>query len=316
MRSPEPTREDVRAGVLPLELRAHLRNLAVRDEVVRGRAIRHARPLRPADGLRAEAPLASDRVFVCGREEIDLLGDRAAGPERVRRLCAARPPLIVLADAVAVPPGLDRAASEAGIVLVTTDTPASRALLVLERFLVRALAPRVRIHGVLMDLHGLGVVLLGESGIGKSECALELISRGHRLVADDAVDIRLIEGELVGEAPELSRYHIEVRGLGIVNARELFGAAAVRDSKRVDLAVELVPLAAAPEGGRLSRGTRRWEVLGVEIPLARLPVAPGRNVAVLLEVAARQELLRQRGRDTGSRLADELEARLRRDGDR
>src|SRR5262247_2173990 len=175
-----------------------------------------------------------------------------------------------------------------------------------------ALAVREVMHGVLMDILGLGVLIVGDSGIGKSECALDLIVRGHRLVADDTVEIRRRSGTiLIGTCPELTRHHMELRGLGLINVKDLFGIASTRSSKRVELVVQLERWDPAREYERLGLDDEFYEILGLRVPLIRMPVAPGRNIAILVEVAARNQLLRSRGHHAARALADRLEATLR-----
>jgi HPr kinase/phosphorylase len=174
------------------------------------------------------------------------------------------------------------------------------------------LAERVVIHGVLMDMLGLGVLIIGESGIGKSECALDLVVRGHRLVADDIVEVRRRgETTLIGACPELTRHHMEVRGLGVINIRDLFGVAAIRTSKRVELVVQLERWDPDREYDRLGLEENRHDILGLKVPLIRMPVAPGRSLAVLVEVAARNQLLRARGLNAARDLTERLEQTLR-----
>ena len=164
-----------------------------------------------------------------------------------------------------------------------------------------------------MDVLGLGVLIAGESGIGKSECALDLIVRGHRLVADDTVEVRRrAETILIGTCPELTRHHMELRGLGVINIKELFGIASTRSSKRVELVVQLERWVPAREYERLGLDDEFYEILGLRVPLIRMPVAPGRNIAILVEVAARNQLLRARGHHAARLLADRLEESLRR----
>ena len=171
-------------------------------------------------------------------------------------------------------------------------------------------------HAVLMDILGLGVLIVGDSGIGKSECALDLIVRGHRLVADDTVEIlRREESMLIGRCPELTRHHMELRGLGVINVKDLFGIASTRSSKRIELVVQLERWDATREYERLGLDDDFFEVLGLRAPLIRMPVAPGRSIAILVEVAARNQLLRSRGhhaaRDLAARHAQPLrETRL------
>jgi HPr kinase/phosphorylase len=162
-----------------------------------------------------------------------------------------------------------------------------------------------------MDILGLGVFIVGESGIGKSECALDLVVRGHRLVADDTVEIRCRgESILIGTCPELTRHHIEIRGLGLLNVTDLFGVSATRSSKRIEFVVQLERWEPGREYDRLGLEGVSTEILGVPVPLVTMPVGPGRNVAMLVEVAARNQILRTRGRHAARLLADKLERRL------
>ncbi len=158
---------------------------------------------------------------------------------------------------------------------------------------------RISFHGVLVDVFGVGVLVIGPSGVGKSECALDLIARGHRLVADDLVVIRKdAAGDLIGSAPELSRYYIEVRGLGLLNVQDLYGAAAVRDFKKVDMLLELVPLDTKDNIDRLGIVVVAKNLLGVSIPHVRVPSWKGRNLTTIIEVAARNQILRWGGKDS------------------
>jgi HPr kinase/phosphorylase len=162
-----------------------------------------------------------------------------------------------------------------------------------------------------MDILGLGTLVIGESGIGKSECALDLVVRGHRLVADDAVELRCrAQSFIIGTCPELTRHHMEIRGLGLINVQDLFGVASTRTSKRVELVVQLERWEPGREYDRLGLDDQFYETLGVRIPMIRMPVAPGRNVAMLVEVAARNQLLRTRGHHAARRLVDRVHAQL------
>ncbi|MGH6692966.1 MAG: HPr(Ser) kinase/phosphatase, partial [Gammaproteobacteria bacterium] len=172
------------------------------------------------------------------------------------------------------------------------------------------LAPSVTIHGTLIDIYGVGVLILGESGVGKSESALELIIRGHRLVSDDTVTVRRVGAVLNGTGADVSRYHMELRGLGIINIKDLYGVAAVRERKDVDLVVKLDPWQEDKEYDRLGLDERTYALLGVEVPFVEMPVGPGRNLSILLEVAARHHLLKRKGyhaaRDLAGRIHDAL----------
>jgi HPr kinase/phosphorylase len=155
------------------------------------------------------------------------------------------------------------------------------------------------------------VLIVGDSGIGKSECALDLVVRGHRLVADDAVEVRRRgETDLIGTCPELTRHHMEVRGLGVINIRDLFGVASTRSSKRMELVVQLERWDPSREYDRLGLDENVYELFGVRIPLVKLPVAPGRNLAILVEVAARNQLLRARGTHAARELVSRMERQL------
>jgi HPr kinase/phosphorylase len=203
-------------------------------------------------------------------------------------------------------------AERAGVPVLKTPVVTPTAIAKLTSLLEDSLAERTVLHAVLMDILGLGVLIVGESGIGKSECALDLIVRGHRLVADDTVEIRRrSETILIGTCPDLTRHHMELRGLGLINVKELFGIASTRSSKRVELVVHLERWDDSREYERLGLDDDFYEVLGLRVPLIQMPVAPGRNIAILVEVAARNQLLRSRGHHAAKLLADKLEQQLR-----
>ena len=157
-------------------------------------------------------------------------------------------------------------------------------------------ASEATLHGVLVDVYGIGVLLLGESGTGKSECALDLVTRGHRLVADDVVEvIRESDGIVIGRGPGRIRHHMEVRGLGIINIQDLFGVAAIRYRKRIELVILLEAWRPQEEYDRLGVEEQTYPILGVAVPTLRIPVSAGRNIAILVEVAARNHLLKLMG---------------------
>ncbi|HSB81203.1 MAG TPA: hypothetical protein VLM91_20675 [Candidatus Methylomirabilis sp.] len=169
--------------------------------------------------------------------------------------------------------------------------------------------PETTLPGDLVDVHGIGVLLLGESGTGKSECALDLITRGHRLVADDVVEVTK-DGEriLMGRGPARIRHLMEIRGLGILSIRDLFGVAAIRYRKRIELVVMLEPWCPEEEYDRLGLDEQTYSILGVDIPMLRIPVSAGRNIAILVEVAARNHLLKLLGLHVAQRFAKGLMA--------
>ena len=165
------------------------------------------------------------------------------------------------------------------------------------------------IHGVLMDVFGVGILMRGESGLGKSETALEMIKQGHRLVADDVVRItRVASGRIVGTAPEATKYLIEVRGIGIVDVRYLFGVGSAVNEKSIDFIMDLEMFDPTAQYERIGAREKRTELLGVDIPTTVLPVSPGRNIAVVVEVAARNFLLKKLGYDTSGHFAKRMES--------
>lgn len=170
-----------------------------------------------------------------------------------------------------------------------------------------ALAPMTQLHGVLVEVYGEGILLLGESGVGKSETAIELVKRGHRLVADDAVEIRRVSNKsLVGSAPEVIRHFIELRGIGIVDVKRLFGMGAVKDTENIDLVINLENWQQGKAYDRLGLDTQKKDILGIEVPCLTIPIKPGRNLAMIVEVAA----MNARQRKMGYNAAEELNERI------
>jgi HPr kinase/phosphorylase len=257
--------------------------------------------------------LHAGRVLIYGESEIRFIEslDAAARRRALQQSFATDVPCVLLTGGLSAPADLVIEAERAGMPLLSTKVGTATAIGKLTALLEDRLAIREVIHGVLLDILGLGVLIVGESGIGKSECALDLVVRGHRLVADDAVEIRRRAASfIIGSCPELTRHHMEVRGLGVINLRDLFGVASTRTSKRVELVVQLERWDSHREYDRLGLDETFFELLGLRIPLIRMPVAPGRNLAILVEVAARNQLLRARGSNAARDLAARLEAQL------
>ena len=258
--------------------------------------------------------LRPGRVLIFGESEIRYLESlESSGRITSLRLALTLDfPCVLITGGFTPPPELVDEAARARVPLLKTPVATPTAIAKLSSLLEDSLAERTMIHAVLMDVLGLGVLIAGESGIGKSECALDLIVRGHRLVADDTVEVRRRqETILIGTCPELTRHHMELRGLGVINVKELFGIASTRSSKRVELVVQLERWVPTREYERLGLDDVFHEILGLRVPLLKMPVAPGRNIAILVEVAARNQLLRQRGHHAARELADRLEASLR-----
>lgn len=257
--------------------------------------------------------LRGGRVLVFGESEVRYLESLPAA-ERTRvlqRVLARDLPCILITDGFTPAPEILQEAERAGVPLLRTRAATPEAMARLSSLLDTYLAARGIVHGVLMDILGLGVLVVGESGIGKSECALDLVVRGHRLVADDAVELRCrAQSFIIGTCPEATRHHMEIRGLGLINVQDLFGVASTRTSKRVELVVQLERWEPGREYDRLGVDDAFYEALGVRIPTIRMPVAPGRNVAILVEVAARNQLLRSRGHNAARRLVDKLNQQL------
>ncbi len=258
--------------------------------------------------------LQPGRVLVFGESEVRYLESQDA-TLRDTALTAAFShdiPCVLITGGWKPPEELLSASERYRVPVLRTATATPLAIAKLSAALDDMLAVRQVIHGVLIDILGLGVLIVGESGIGKSECALDLVVRGHRLVADDTVEVRRrAESIVIGACPELTRHHMEVRGLGVINIRDLFGVASTRTSKRVELVVQLERWDPAREYDRLGLDDLFYDLLGMNIPLLRMPVAPGRSLAILVEVAARNQLLRTRGRHAARDLAARLDQTLK-----
>jgi HPr kinase/phosphorylase len=239
-----------------------------------------------------------NRIQVAGADEAPAL-ERFADA-----LFEGAPAAVILADGIAVPRALQERAERSGTPLFTTPQPAVRVIEKLARYLAKSLAERTERHGVLMDVLGLGVLITGESGVGKSELGLELISRGHGLVADDVVEIsRLAPDTLEGRCPPMLKDFIEVRGLGLLDVRTIFGETAVRPKMKLKLIAHLDKPAAAGSrdvSERLPLAEQSEEILGVTVRKVVIPVAAGRNLAVLLEAAVRNYILQLRGIHSGA----------------
>lgn len=208
-------------------------------------------------------------------------------------------------------PELLDCAEESHTPLLLSNERSSATIMAIHALLDDRLAPRVRLHGVLVDVFGVGLLLMGSSGIGKSECALDLVMRGHRLVADDVVECDYRPpGMIFGAPASLLRYHLEVRGLGILNIKDLFGVTAIRERKRIDVVVRLVEWSKDTEYDRLGLDDRYHTILGARIREMMIPVRPGRDMSSILEVAARNELLKNAGHHAAREFFNNLEGTL------
>ena len=220
---------------------------------------------------------------------------------------ALAPAAVVLSTSLEAFPEMLDAAKENGVPLLVTPTRTSEFLAALIAFLNVELAPRITRHGVLVEVYGEGLLLLGDSGIGKSETAIELVKRGHRLIADDAVEIKRVSDKtLVGQAPEIIRHYVELRGIGIVDVRRIFGMGAVNTSEKIDLVINLEQWVQGKMYDRLGIDSETTEILGINIPSITIPVRPGRNLAIILEIAA----MNHRQKKMGYNTAEEFNRRL------
>lgn len=238
------------------------------------------------------------RLQVLGNVEMSYLS-RLSEQDRASildRLFSYKFPALLITRNIPPHPQCLEMARKHNVTLLRSSEPTSTTVSTIITYLKTALAPRVTRHGVLMEVYGEGVLLTGESGIGKSEAAVELLKRGHRLIADDAVEIKKISGNsLIGTAPELIRDYVELRGIGIVNVAKLFGMGAVKIENTIDLVVNIVPWNTHEVYDRLGLEDQYTEILGVKIPMNTIPITPGRNLAVILEVAAMNNRQRKFG---------------------
>jgi HPr kinase/phosphorylase len=251
--------------------------------------------------------LHPNRVLVLGGTEIEYLADHEpARKVGIETLLASEPACIVVCRSLTPPVELHEAAESRGVPLLVSTNVTADFIAMVTSWMTDKLAPSAELHGVLMDVLGIGVLMVGKSGIGKSETALDLVVRGHRLVGDDVIRIRKIAGRLSGSGAGLLGHHMEIRGLGIINIKDLFGIASVREAKVVDLVVELHEWDAEVEYDRLGFDEHTEKLLEVNVTKMRLPVRPGRNIATLIEVAARNQLLKAQGIHSARAFRDKL----------
>jgi HPr kinase/phosphorylase len=255
------------------------------------------------------------RIQILGESELHYLDTmpHEIRRERIEAICRLPVAAFVVTKGQQVPEDLARQCRIEEIPLLVSSQTTSVVIQSITRLLEDELAPTTTVHGVLVDVYGMGVLLIGDSGIGKSECALDLIARGHRLVADDVVEIRKYpNGSLVGRAAEMIRYHMELRGIGIINIKNLFGVSAVRASKSIELVIELERWDPTKKYDRLGLDGQSYSILDRPRPFLTLPVASGRNLALLIEIAARNELLKQQGYDAAKEFALKVDEQIAR----
>ncbi len=250
-----------------------------------------------------------ERIQIIGKVEFAYLSsiDEKTRRERLQLLFAQRLPALIITRELPYFAEMLELAKEYEVPLLRSKESTSNFMSGLIAFLNLNLAPRVTRHGVLIEIYGEGVFITGESGVGKSETAIELVKRGHRLVADDAVEIRKVSNiSLVGSSPDNIRHFLELRGIGIINARRLFGIGAVKMTEKLDLVVELEQWNAEKIYDRMGVDTEYVSLLGVKIPSLTIPVKPGRNLAVILEVAAMNNRQKKMGYNAAAELLNRL----------
>ncbi len=252
---------------------------------------------------------AFDRVQVMGLTEVNYMGqlDGAVLKERLQRIFKYEIPCFIITRGLTPVDEFVEQADRASVPVLRSLLTTTKVVSKIIVFLDNQFAPETNLHGVLVDVYGVGVMIMGRAGVGKSECALELIERGHRLVADDVVFIRR-RGDrfLYGEGSSLLRHHMEIRGLGIFDVKNIFGVGAVRNTKRISLIVELEDWDASKEYDRVGISEDTYSILEVKLPKITVPVRPGRNIAIIVEVAALNHRLREMGVDSEKILGERL----------
>lgn len=258
----------------------------------------------------------SDRIQVIGKAETFYLMGKSS-EERYRtlaNLCEKKIPAIVVTRKFDVFPELMKAAKEYGVAVLRTEENTSQFVASYISIMNVLLAPFITRHGVLMEIYGEGVLIMGESGVGKSETAIELLKRGHRLVADDAVEIKKVSSKtLVGSSPEIIRHFIELRGIGIIDVKKIFGMGAVKDTENINLVVNFEHWQEGKNYERLGIDKQYVNILGIEVPSLTIPVSSGRNLAVIIEVAAMNYRQQQMGYNAAEELSERLSKQMNMD---
>lgn len=258
------------------------------------------------------------RIQVIGMVETSYLLhlDANSRMSALEALFEKQPPLVIITRGMDALPEMEQVAIKNNVPLMRTSLSTSRFMAALIAYLNIHLAPRITMHGVLVEVYGEGILLLGDSGVGKSETAIELVKRGHRLIADDAVEIkRVSDSTLVGSSPEIIRHFVELRGIGIVDVRRIFGMGAIKDTEKIDLVINLEIWKDKKQYDRLGLSTQYNTILDIEVPSITLPVKPGRNLAVVIEVAAMNNRQKRMGYNAAealnNRLISDMEDKLK-----
>lgn len=254
-----------------------------------------------------------ERLQLIGKTEMAYFLDLTEEERRKRsaQLCTDITPGIVISRWMDIPQALMQAANDSGTPILKSPRKTTRVISRLTNYLEVKFAPFTAIHGVLVDINGIGVLITGQSGVGKSETALELVKRGHRLVADDSVEIKQEDYDtLIGNSPSLIEHLLEIRGLGIINVMTLFGAGAVRNHKKISMIVDLELWDEDKQYDRLGLDEETMKIMDVNIPKVTIPVRPGRNLAVIIEVAAMNFRLKRMGVNAAEEFSERLTAMI------
>ena len=254
-----------------------------------------------------------DRLQVIGKAEHTYLGNLSETErrEKLEMFYSKKPQAVIVTSDIEVFPEARALAEKNGVALLTTSLRTSHLMANMITWLNVQLAPRVTRHGGFIEVYGEGLLLLGDSGIGKSETAIELVKRGHRLIADDAVEIkRVSDRKLIGSAPELIRHYVELRGIGIVDVRRIFGMGAIKEVEQIDLVINLEPWVNGKMYDRFGLTNETIDILGVEVPSLTIPVTPGRNMAIIIEIAAMNNRQKKMGYNTAEEFNKRLMAQL------
>src|SRR5512143_629747 len=314
MQEPTGTKPSLRAGDLQSTALASLGLRLVVGHKGLDRLIDWPRVQKPGLAIAGFTPYVKpNRVQILGESEFSFLKTLPSGVARERLDAFTALPIscVVVTKGIDPGPALTGLCRRRGVPLFVTSRMTSIVIEALTAFLEESLAPRATLHGVLLEVGGLGVLLFGDSGVGKSECALALVQRGHRLIADDLVVIQRFPNDvLIGSSAGLIRHHMELRGLGIVNVPMLFGVSAVLERHTVEFVIHLTHWVEGREYDRLGLDEESQKILGVDVPKVTMPVATGRDVALLVEIAVRNQLLRRRGynaaREMAAKVHDEI----------
>ena len=250
-----------------------------------------------------------ERIQLIGKAETEYLNSIEPSTKRVmlQKLVDAKPVAIIYTTNLPIDSAAVERAEKAGVPILRTGLKTSEIMASLISALNNYLAPRITRHGCLVEIYGEGILLLGDSGVGKSETTIELIKRGHRLIADDAVEIKRVSDKtLVGSAPELIKHYVELRGIGIVDVRRLFGMGAVKETEKINLVIQLENWIEGKMYDRLGMDEETIDILGINVPSITIPVRPGRNLAIILEVAAMNNRQKRMGYNTAEEFSNNL----------